>query len=69
MLLFACNEDYNKLELIRPHPDSKPGDRIYLEGDEEPDAPFFLLSGKKFSKISKKSFGEFKTDEEGVCKW
>ena len=56
MVLFAGNEDHSQLELIRPHPDSKPGDRIFLTGGKLTEKPADRLSGSKYGKINKRCF-------------
>ena len=37
MVLFACNKDKSKLELVVPPEGSKPGERCYLEGADKKD--------------------------------
>ena len=33
MVLCASNSDHSKVELLRPHPDSKVGERVFLENN------------------------------------
>lgn len=35
-VLCASTEDHSQVEILRPHPDSKVGERVFLEGLEFP---------------------------------
>lgn len=60
MIVCASSENKETIELIRPHEDAKPGDKVYLEGTELDPKKVDQLSNKNFDKVLKKLFSNDK---------
>ena len=66
MVLFCQNEAHTKWTVLRPPKGSKPGDRLFCQGEGETEVHPPLSNGQ-YKKIKEKAMPTFKTSGDGTA--